>query len=486
MSLHAVTDAASVPLAWRLYLPKDWADPQEPRRAKTGVPDQVDHREKWRLALDMVDETRSWGLADQVVVADAGYGQIHGLRHGLAERGLDYVVAVRGDLNSHPGGAVPQAPERSGPGPRLPRYRTPARSLKDLALEQGRTALRRCTWRQGSRGAMRGRLLVMDVRLAGKSARQAALDRAGGRSTWDGVLPIETLIAARVVQGLATGIATGALGAGLLDTAPGRGPLINSVAPIAGMAAGALGSGALVQYLPEPMRLVYVVLIVLLLSQAVGIRALNETAARRPGALASLRPNIGVPQQARRAMLVAAPIDIAVWALGGFYLSLGPSLTSAVTGSTAPLAAGAAVFALTISGAAAVLVLRSAPATRVMLIGATALATGIAITLAGVHLGVTTAFFAGTAVAGIGFGAGFQGAVRTVVPLAATHERAGLMSSFYLLSYLAMCLPAITAGIAVDALSLVTVTGYYGAALIALAVLAAVGTFVVHRTALRS
>ncbi|WP_412759579.1 transposase [Nocardiopsis tropica] len=137
MSLHAVTDAASVPLAWRLYLPKDWADPQEPRRAKTGVPDQVDHREKWRPALDMADETRSWGLADQVVAADAGYGQFHGLRHGLAERGLDYVVAVRGDLNAHPGGAVPQAPERSGPGPRLPCYRTPARSLKDLALGQG-------------------------------------------------------------------------------------------------------------------------------------------------------------------------------------------------------------------------------------------------------------------------------------------------------------------------------------------------------------
>ncbi|WP_150253357.1 MFS transporter [Nocardiopsis deserti] len=294
------------------------------------------------------------------------------------------------------------------------------------------------------------------------------------------------LITARVVQGLATGIATGALGASLLDTSPARGPLINSVAPVAGMAAGALGSGALVQYAPEPMRLVYVVFIVLLLAQAVGIRALAETAPRRPGALASLRPAIGVPEQARRAMLVAAPIDIAVWALGGFYLSLGPSLTRAVTGSTAPLTAGAAVFTLTISGAAAVLILRSAPATRVMLIGATALATGIAITLAGAHLGLSAAFFTGTAVAGIGFGAGFQGAVRTVVPLAAPHERAGLMSSFYLLSYLAMCLPAITAGIAVDALSLITVTSYYGAALIALAALAAVGTFIVHRATPRS
>lgn len=195
LSLHAVTDTASVPLTWRLYLPKEWADPDDPRRTKTGVPDQVGDREKWRLALDMVDQARSWGLQDRLVVADAGYGQTHGFRDGLARRGLDYVVAVRGDLNAHPGRAVPEAGERSGPGPRLPRYRVPARSLKELALGRGRKALRRCTWRQGSRGAMRGRFLVMEVRPAGVAARRAAVARAGGRSAWDGVLPAETLIA---------------------------------------------------------------------------------------------------------------------------------------------------------------------------------------------------------------------------------------------------------------------------------------------------
>lgn len=197
VSLHAVTDAASVPLDWRLYLPKEWAEADDERRAKTGVPEQVGHRQKWRLALDMVDEARSWGLPEKVVVADAGYGQVHGFRQGLAERGLDYVVAVPGGLNAHPAGAVPEVPEQeAGTGrPPLPRYRTPARSLKDLALEQGRGALRRCVWRQGSRGSMRGRFLVMDVRLAGKSAREAALAGAGGSRAWDGVLPAQTLIA---------------------------------------------------------------------------------------------------------------------------------------------------------------------------------------------------------------------------------------------------------------------------------------------------
>lgn len=61
VSPHAVTDAASVPLNWRLYLSKEWANPSDGRRAKTAVPDQVGHRQKWRLALDMVDQARSWG-----------------------------------------------------------------------------------------------------------------------------------------------------------------------------------------------------------------------------------------------------------------------------------------------------------------------------------------------------------------------------------------------------------------------------------------
>ncbi|WP_159943358.1 MULTISPECIES: IS701 family transposase [unclassified Nocardiopsis] len=197
VSLHAVIDAASMPLTWRLYPPKEWADPDDPCRAESGMPERIGHREKWRLALDMIDQVRSWHLRDRVVVANAGYGQIHGFRDALAERGVDYVIAVRGGLNAHPGHAVPEAPERVGGAvrPAQPRYRTLARSLKDLVLERGRTALRRCTWRQGSRGALRGRFLVMEVRPAGVAARRAALTRAGGRPAGDGVLPVETLIA---------------------------------------------------------------------------------------------------------------------------------------------------------------------------------------------------------------------------------------------------------------------------------------------------
>ncbi|WP_306371541.1 transposase [Nocardiopsis sp. CC223A] len=118
VSLHAVCDTASVSPSWRLYLPREWTQAADPRRARTGVPDQVGHRQKWRPALDMVDQARSWGLQEKVVVADTGYGQNHPFRHGLAERGLDYVVAVPGGLNApRPGGARNGRAVRSGPAP---------------------------------------------------------------------------------------------------------------------------------------------------------------------------------------------------------------------------------------------------------------------------------------------------------------------------------------------------------------------------------
>ena len=68
VSVHAVTDVASCPLQWRLFVNQDWADDTK-RREKTGVPEEVGHREKWRLALDVLDELAGWALVPPVVVA---------------------------------------------------------------------------------------------------------------------------------------------------------------------------------------------------------------------------------------------------------------------------------------------------------------------------------------------------------------------------------------------------------------------------------
>lgn len=283
------------------------------------------------------------------------------------------------------------------------------------------------------------------------------------------------LIAARTLQGFATGMATAVLGAALLDTDRQQGPLVNSVAPLLGMACGAMGSSLLVEFAPLPTQLIYWTLFALMLVQAIYVWRLPETVSRIPGALASLRPTLHVPPQARRALWLSLPVDVAVWAMGGFYLSLAPSLVRAATGSTSNLIGGGLVAVRTLSGALMIFSLRNRPADKVLRLGAGLLAVGVALILTAVHSASLPLFFIATLIAGSGFGAGFLGALRSVVPLALPHERAGLMSAFYVLSYLAFCLPSLLAGNLIRSFGLIATTDGYGVVLILLALSALVG-----------
>ena len=276
------------------------------------------------------------------------------------------------------------------------------------------------------------------------------------------------LIAARTLQGFATGMATAVLGAALLDNDRQQGPLINSVAPMLGIACGAMGCSLLVEFAPFPTTLIYAVLFSLMLLQALYVVRLPETVSRIPGALASLWPTLHVPAQARRALWVALPVDVAVWAMGGFYLSLAPSLVRAATGSTSHLIGGGLVAVLTLSAALMIYSLRNRSADRLLRLGAVLLAVGVALILSAVHAGSLPLFFVATLIAGSGFGTGFLGAVRSVVPLALPHERAGLMSAFYVLSYLAFCVPSLLAGNLIRSVGLIATTDAYGALLIGL------------------
>jgi MFS family permease len=277
------------------------------------------------------------------------------------------------------------------------------------------------------------------------------------------------LISARVLQGFATGMATAALGAALLDTDRQQGPLVNSVAPLLGMAVGAMGCGLLAEFAPLPLQLTFWVLLALFGLQALYVWRLPESVSAQRGALASLRPTLHVPIQARRALWLVLPINTAAWALGGFYASLAPSLVRTATGSTSNLIGGATVAVLTVTGALMIYTLRSRPADKVLRVGASILPVGVALILLAVHSASLPLFFIGTLVAGCGFGASFLGSLRSVVPMALPHERAGLMSAFYVLSYLAFCLPSLLAGNLTRAFGLVATTDGYGAVLIVLA-----------------
>ncbi|HSV44353.1 MAG TPA: MFS transporter [Ramlibacter sp.] len=281
------------------------------------------------------------------------------------------------------------------------------------------------------------------------------------------------LLAARILQGAATGIATSALGAGLVDLHQERGALINSVAPMAGLGVGALASSVLVQFAPAPTRLVFDILLGIFALQLIAALFLPETAQRRPGLLRSFVPKVGIPEKARATMLRILPVNTAQWALGGFYFSLGPSLARTITGDDAPLVGGLLIGALSLCSALTIALARRIDPRSSLTAGAGALLAGVLVTLAGIHWGWSGAGLIGTVVAGAGFGATFSGSLRSLVPLAQAHERAALMSGFLVASYLAFSVPAIVAGLLTSRFGLQPTAIGYGlvAALLALTAL---------------
>jgi hypothetical protein len=257
---------------------------------------------------------------------------------------------------------------------------------------------------------------------------------------------VADLVLARIIQGLATGAAVGAVGAGMIDLNKERGATASAVTPPFGTAAGSLLAGLLVQFLPAPTTLIYAVLGIIYLLQGIGVALMTDTITPAPGALASLKPQFRLPLATRAPLLLALPVLVAVWALGGFYAALGPMLVRGMLGVGSAFLGGMTLFVLAASGGLAVLALQHRKPRALMTFGAAMLATGVGIVVLALPYHSIAVFMAGTALAGVGFGTGFQGAVRSVVSFAAPHERAGVLSIVFIVSYVSMGVPAIGAG----------------------------------------
>ncbi|QUQ66018.1 MFS transporter [Kutzneria sp. CA-103260] len=309
-----------------------------------------------------------------------------------------------------------------------------------------------------------GRKPVLLVALVVQALTMIILATAGG---------VPALLIGRLVQGITTGAAIGAIGAAMLDIDAKRGQLTNALVPGIGTATGALLSALLVTFLPAPTHLVYYVLLAVFLAQALGVAFLRETVTRAPGALASLKPEISLPRAVRAHVMAAAPVLFAVWALAGLYGALGPALIGKLIGGNNAVLAGVLLVAFAGVASIAVLVLRNLSPVAVMLTGTSALFLGVAVTLVALGVGSLALFFVGTVIAGAGFGGGFQGGIRIVVPQVAPHERAGVLSLLYVVSYLGFGLPAVAAGfLVVDGPGLIGATQIYGGAVLVLSVLA--------------
>lgn len=277
---------------------------------------------------------------------------------------------------------------------------------------------------------------------------------------------VDLLVMARIVQGMASGLLLSALTAAIVDlepeNRPGAAATLNSVTPMAGLAAGALAGGAMLQYSAAPLAAVFGTLAAIYAVITVAVWSLPETSPRREGLLRSLRPRVGIPLTARKAFLRSAPALFAGWATGGLYLSLGAPIVGRELGGESHVEQGLVVALLTGVGSLACFIARQETPRRITIFGTTTLALGTALTLGALAAGSLWGFLAAAVVVGAGFGTSFLGIMRSITPLAGPHERGELFATVFIVSYLAFGIPAVVAGIASPHIGLTATTYAYG------------------------
>lgn len=283
---------------------------------------------------------------------------------------------------------------------------------------------------------------------------------------------ISMLFIARGIQGIATALAVSSIGAALLDLSKTTGPLINSISPMLGMAIGAVIACLVLQYSNIPLQLIFIILISIYTIELFLTFFTAESTVKRSGALASFKPKMAIPTAAKFALICISPVNIALWMLSGFFLSLMPSLLSQAFQIHSAWLNGLSFCALTLSGAMGILLLRQSASIFILKFGTISLMLGTSILVLAINWVNIYLLFLGALIAGFGFGTSFMGAIRVVMPLALPEQRAGLMAAFYVESYLAFSIPAIIAGLMVKQVGLMNSSNLYVISIIILAFIA--------------
>lgn len=273
------------------------------------------------------------------------------------------------------------------------------------------------------------------------------------------------LLIGRSLQGLAAGLASSAIGAYAVDTAPQRPrwlvSTVTTAAATVGLAVGVFISGALVELAPAPRELTFLVFATLLLGCAVALATRPETVVRSRGAWSSLIPQLAVPRASRRYLPLASGIFVATWAFGGYFTSFGPSIAADDLGSHSPLIA-AAVFASYMAPGflGGFIAGRFTPAAAQRVGMTLVAAAGLGLTFASTA-GILGLFIGAGVAGGIGMGIATAGSMNTLLPEALPGQRAGLLSVIYAISYTGSALPSLIAGQASRTISLPTITASY-------------------------
>jgi len=281
------------------------------------------------------------------------------------------------------------------------------------------------------------------------------------------------LFAARALQGVATGTLIAAAGASLVELSPPRqrprAALMNTVAFLTGAAAGSLAFGVMVQFLPSPTVLPYVLEIALdggaLLAVAVLV---IETVT--PGEHARWRlQRPSVPRAILRPFVVSSVTMGVGWSLGGVYGALSPTMTRQILHVSSHLVAGAVLCTFNLVGGVAQLLRRRHGARGSMLAGLALVALGAALIQLAFTARSSLLLFLATLFGGAGAGMAFVGSLALVNELAPAARRAEALAAYNLVGYLALSLPVIGVGLLTSALGLRTASLVFCCLLVAAA-----------------
>jgi len=283
------------------------------------------------------------------------------------------------------------------------------------------------------------------------------------------------VIAGRIVQGVASGAATSAFTAAMVELAPEHrkrlGTILGSVSLTGGLAAGSLLAGLAIQFTDAANTVIFIALIALTVLGGLVVVFSPETMTRNPGALQSLIPRVSIPPAARKEFAAAAPVVAAVWMLAGLSGGLAPSMVRSVFHLDSGLLDGLAGFVAPAVSAVIGLSFARVDSRRAMTIGIYASIVGALGIIGGVFAGSLAIMIIGQAIAGVGFGACFTAALRLLFPLALAHQRAGVVAAIYVVSYVAFGLPIIIEGQLVAPLGQVPAVVCYTALTVLLALI---------------
>jgi MFS family permease len=294
---------------------------------------------------------------------------------------------------------------------------------------------------------------------------------------------IGILLAARLLMGVGTGLASSSLTSYIVDAAPSRPTWLASVAssqgPMLGLSLGAIASGALVQFGPWPRHLIYLVSAGLLVLSAALIVISPETAKSTPGTWRSLVPRVRVPARVSHLLPVAAAVFVATWTTGAFYQAFMPALVEDHLHTRSSLMLGlvfAAYMAPSVLGAPLGGRFTSAAAQRIGMIIFLAGWIGI---ITAINVGTLALFIAATIVAGAGQGIAISAATRGLLYGSTLADRAPIFSAIYLLCYVGAALLSFVSGQLSNTFSLPQIALGYGS----LALVATVITVLAARNA---